>query len=1071
MTSAADDNPAPLPAAPASGGAADPPGPPADAGGAPSPAGATRPKSAAVDNIVQELRQELAHISAHEIDLRRREQQFDEEYRRLEQAARRAVRAEVQQLQQQLAQQSAALNTQTAALTARRAQLTALANELQKREQHLAEEHADVVRYASDVDRRVQALRTRFQADRTALRHRISVIRQQETELGRRMQLARNQIARQRAELQQKEAELETRAARLSETEQSVLAHRLEIERRLTEEATRVAALSQQSGESAAQQTRLAEERQRLRTAAGDGDAQRTALVERQRELDRRWHAAREQRQELVRQVDELEARRRTLQTERNDAVQRATALVEHEQQLQQRTAQLDAERRRLQELDADLVARQQAADEVQQRAREQETSAQRALAEVYALREQTETRDGESRQAALTLEIERQEVQRSSAALEAARQELDEARARRARDEAEARALLSTRAAQLTKAESLVVAAPQLWWVRCTGLAAVVAMAVGIGWLAMHPALYRATIPVRITGAPAASAPTNGADSTAVTSAPSSADWVTRILTEHTRVLLDPQLLGDTSRGSLAAPWQQACATRQVTVTPGTAPLSLELTVTDRNRDRAAELARAAADVYAQRINGVPAEMRLPPAYQDFLAWRDDLDGALARQRQQRATDEAALATASHPEERDRQLAQVEEVERELATTGAGLSEQRSNLAVLLASNVPPGTVDPATVAAALTEDAIYVEDHRQLQTSADAYRTELLVGLLLLTDAQNDVQKALARFTDTIAEQRKLTPPTELVATLESCAAELQTAQQDVAKFAQDWRSLVESVQGLDLSIEAVELSVVDLVRRQSEGATLARTLTDSLTTLVTQTGQRIEGLGGEGSGSTRAVVVAAVLRGDHAGLKAAVDALDKAAAKVVPTGNVELDAHDRQIRGLRTRLTQRRELVSGRLQMDADRTARERHTAQIDTVRQEVLRLEQRREELTSQLTSALRNVRELDTALRRRDELAGRLERDDAEITRLQAQMQTLDAKLADARRHGPQPDRVEVGPAQTATVPQPRFRYALLAGMLAGAVTWLVSFATIVRPPWHRDERRRLAEILGKSPDA
>ncbi len=1073
MTSPADDKPArrpaPHPGDQSASGAAPSTPPPRDPD--PPPPAATRPKTAAVDNIVQELRQELAHISAHEIDLRRREEEFDEEYRRLEQAARRAARAEVQQVQQQLVQRTAALNAQTAALTARRAQLNALANELEQREQRLATEHAEVVRYAADVDRRVQVLRKRFQTERAALRRRIGTVRQQETELGRRMQLARNQIARQRAELQQQEADLQARLARVGDSEQSAQAHRQEIERRLTEEAARVAALSQQTGELVAEQARLAEERQRLRSAAGDVDAQRSALVDRQRELDRRWHAAREQRQELVRQVDELEARRRNLQAERTDTSQRAAALAQREQQLHQQAAGLEAERQRLQALEADLVARQAAVDDLQRRAAEQDEAARRALADVHALREQTEIRDGESRQAALALEVERQEVQRSTAALEKAEQEFDGVRAQRDRDHAEARRLLIERAARLTQAERLLVAAPRLWWARSTGLALAVAVVVGAGWLNLHPPRYQTTIPVQIRSAPPAPETTSAPAGPAAADTPVPADWAADILAEHSRLLLDPQLLGDESSGALAPHWRQACATRQVLVTPGVAPLTLQLAVTDLDRARAIELARTAAEVYAHRINGVQADLRLPPAYQDFLAWRDELETALAQRRQQRVADETALSTASDPAERTRQLAAVNDLERELGATSTGLSEQRSHLAVLLAAQLPPGTVDPATVAGALREDAVFQEDHKQLETAAAAYRTELLVGLLLATDTQNDVRKALTQFADSVAEQRKLTPPTELVATLESCAADLKHAQERVGTFAQEWRALVEAVQGLDLSTEAVELSVVDLVRRQSEAATVSRQVTDGLTTLVEQLGQRVDGLGGEGSGGTRAVVVAAVLRSDHVGLKTTVESLAQAVAKVAPAGNVELDAHDRQIRGLRTRLTQRRDLVTGRLQMEADRSSREQHTAQVDTVRQEVLRLEQRREELTAQLTAALRSVRELDTALRRREQLAGRLEQDDAEIAQLQTQIQALEAKLADARRHGPQPDRVELGPAQTSTVSQPRLRPAILAAVLAGAAAWVVSFAMIARNPWRRDERQRLAEILGESPTA
>ena len=131
----------------------------------------------------------------------------------------------------------------------------------------------------------------------------------------------------------------------------------------------------------------------------------------------------------------------------------------------------------------------------------------------------------------------------------------------------------------------------------------------------------------------------------------------------------------------------------------------------------------------------------------------------------------------------------------------------------------------------------------------------------------------------------------------------------------------------------------------------------------------------------------------------------------------------------------------------------------------MRQEVLKLEQRREELSGSLMTTLRSVRELDGLVRRFEQLAGRVRQDDDEIARTQRQIATLEDKLADARRNGPQPDRVQTGPPRVVSVQQGRVPKALLAGVVAAFAAWLISFGTIARNPLQRDTRRRLAALM------
>ena len=335
------------------------------------------------------------------------------------------------------------------------------------------------------------------------------------------------------------------------------------------------------------------------------------------------------------------------------------------------------------------------------------------------------------------------------------------------------------------------------------------------------------------------------------------------------------------------------------------------------------------------------------------------------------------------------------------------------------------------------LAQDAIYQEDYKEYHAVALRYRTELAVSMVLLAEPLKLAQKALADSATLLAEQRDLNPPVDLTAALETAATEVDRLRGQFAAFAQRWRTWVEDVQKMDVAADAVEPAVVELVGRQNEATGAAQELAAQAMRFVTDNGTRVDALAAEGEGSTREVVVAAVLRGDHATVKAELEVFHAAAAKTALSGNVELDTHDRQLRGLRTRLAQRRDLVKGQLQLGADRAAHDRHAAQLDEARQEVRQLEQRREELVTELLATLQGAQELDAAVRAHKDLAGRLERWGAEITQLEARITGLDQKLIAARRRGPHPDRIEVSEPAVAPLPQKRMRDAALAGNAGG----------------------------------
>ncbi|MCK4341564.1 MAG: hypothetical protein KAY37_07575 [Phycisphaerae bacterium] len=900
---------------------------------------------------------------------------------------------------------------------------------------------------------------------------------------------ARAEVAEAQRQLAQRNAALNAQAAEVAVQRDrlDMLAHQLHIqESKLRQEHTELDLQTEQMRRRAENlAARFRAQRQALR--------QHVAVVRNhERELEKRTQRARDEivalRAELRQRQAELDARGAQLEVSEGNLNTRWEELDQREQHFNEQLAAQEADQRRLAELETELARRRKSADEARRKAEEIERQARQYHEEALALREQAEERDSESRQAALALELERQELQRDKTVIEEAREGLDALRSQREQDLTRARGLLREQAEQVRQAQRSLLAAPRRWWLRSGGMSVAAAILTAVVWLAWHPALYRSTTEIRIISTVAAG-PRTGRDDrseagpsqegnvaagprtgrspatlpAAETDAPAApGSPLARVLAEHRRAVLDPRLLAD---DDLANEWAEACAAERVTVTAAKKKLVLLLSVTGPDFRDAERLVQAAADTYQRRVNSVPADVNLPRHYYDFLAWQDELQTAREEKKLERAGDEAALAKTPNPEQRERMVAEADRLENEMAGVTASLEEQRAALAVLLAAKVPPGRVDPADVEDALTLDAICQEDHKEYHAVASKYRTELTVSMLLLVDPLKSVRQVLADYAASLAEQRELNPPAELTPTLETCAAEVAQIRSRFAEFAVQWRTWVEEVQGLDVSPDAVEQAVVDLVQRQRDVAGAVRRLSNDVDKFVSENAARVEGLDAGGNGGTRAVVVAAVLRGEHAAVKTVVAAYLEAAEKIALTENVELDAQDRQLRALRMRLDQRRELVHERLQLQADRVARERHAARLDEVRERVLRLERRREELVRDLTAALRTVRGLDEAVRRYDELVGRLQQDDADIARLEARIDELKEKLDSARRQGPSPDRVRAGQPVTGPVRQARYRHAVLAAMVALAATWLVCVLMITKHPWRRGEADQLAELL------
>jgi hypothetical protein len=555
--------------------------------------------------------------------------------------------------------------------------------------------------------------------------------------------------------------------------------------------------------------------------------------------------------------------------------------------------------------------------------------------------------------------------------------------------------------------------------WLRSTVLAAGVALLAGLVWFLSHPPLQRATMRIQIMSEnPAAH----------------------EVATAHRAQLLDPHLLdGRRLEAGLAEAWRSACEEGQAAVRTADDEPVLWLSLTAPDGTTARHLIAAACAAYAERLPAQPVNSALPLGYQDLVLQRERLEAALQGLRQQEAAEAASLASTPALPEREEIRAAADRLEAEFVEVAASLERQRTVLTALAALDDPRGNVDPAQIEEALAQDTITREDQQEYRATALQYRTELAVALLQLDEPAKAVQKAVTQFAVSLQEQRGLEPPPDVAKILEDCAAAVSGAQTRWTSLAAQWRAGSDAVQKMTIGDD-----VAALVAQQSTAADAARRAGDEAVALVDDLGGRIEALGHGGDGGTRRVVVAAVLKTDHDTLKSATEAFVGTARKIALADNIQLDAHDRKLRGLRMRLNSRQEAVHQQLQLEADRVARERHAAQLAEARAQVGQYESRREELVTNLVAALRQLRAVDEAAHQRASAELRQEQRAAEIAWRAARSAEIAQELANAQQRSGTPDRAEFGEPTVTAVAPGRTLNAVLVGAATFVGAWLAA---------------------------
>ncbi|MGE0479767.1 MAG: hypothetical protein AB7Q17_04775 [Phycisphaerae bacterium] len=994
--------------------------------------------------IVAEIRQRLATIAQREVTVQRREAALHERLSEIERRARVAVEADFEPFRTRIEARSTELDAQSVEIAARRARLEALESQVSEREAEIERRQREMDESAERLRQAAESARRARVTDEQQAAARLAALVQREKELDRRVQLARDEIVRKRTQVDDELATLQVRQAELDARRAEVEARSAEWDARFAELDSRAATLDGQQREIAAARRRLEEHQEQLRQSLGGVEQQRTALNERQHELERHWQTTRDQRAKLIRQIEEFHAQQRKHQQAEHEQAERRRQLDAREAQLRERSDALEAEARRLETAERELREQHAAVERLAAQAAEYEQDLHRQRDEVQAFRDQVESRDVETRQAALTIELERQNLVRDQSLLETARAEVALAGERTERELSDSREALRRRAVEIERAQRTWTASPTRWWLRAGLLATAAGAAVALF-------AYSRVTPLRQLAA------TLRFDTAASERGPEQAR---RVTAQHSAELLAPAnaaaLFDDPAA---AAAWSADVSAGRVQAAVGDPPTDLVLRVRAASDDASAEARlRRAADGYVARVNAIEAADELPGVFVGLARRRDALETQIAAAERRKAELEAEKALLPDDSQRAPLELECAGLRAELAALGDQLGGAQRELSELLAGSAPRGVIDAAVYEAALAGDPVYSEDQKEFRATAKQYQTELAVAMVLLVDPLKALRESLANFGAVLAEQQRLQPPPAVAASLEELTTRSATLDTQLAELAGRWDTLRLAVERpLGESPGAnLEDDVLRLVERQAAATDAARTAVSASAAFLEVMKTQLELLsGGEGAG-TREVVVGALLRSEQTHLRDRSAAVADAAGQVDAAQNVQVDGHERRLRGLRMRMQQRRDLVREAVQREADRQARGDYDGALARLREQVSSHQARRDEIVAGLTDRLDTLRELDGVAAQHERAAGSIALLDASIASLREQATQLDEALAEARRSGPRPDRATLVAVHGEFVSgQERVRDAVLAGFAAFATAWAVAFLIVLKNPFRR----------------
>ncbi|MFH1748745.1 MAG: hypothetical protein ABIG44_17050 [Planctomycetota bacterium] len=1038
-----------------------------------------------IDPLVAEIHARLAEVAARERELKQREWKIQEYQKNIQAQSPAADPKKLSEAQARLRQRAEELKKRTRLVNDRLTQLADIEKGFERRHQEQQSAQAEIEHARKQLKQKAESLNQASQAERDKLRRRIDAVRQQEQELNRRITLAhaditqqrealekrRNALDRQTGELERHHAELKSRQEKLKQEQESWQAKiadfesrrselesrrakleskQTEFESRRTELDAQATKLANERGNIETQQSLINEHQQRLeaerqallkdeqqrlkaeREALLKDDKQRLeaeqqALAAQQREFTKNVQSLRQQHDKLKRQSEELDARRRIIQEQHAALEQRQSRLENYDEQLRGRANALEVETEQLANIETELNERRAAADKLFAEARETVSAAEKQAADAASLREEAEARDAETRQMLLSLELEQEELDQQRLALEQAQQELDGQRAAREAEYKDIRARLAEHASQLLHADQAWLGGPQRWWLRAVGVAPLAGVLAAMLWLEWERVLYRATVELKLSG--------EVADPNAV-------------LATHERHLRSTGLIERiVDDADSATTWRTTLATGAARVARDPERDVLEINV--RLADAAAAR-RLLATICASYDQWVRQRHQVMDPAAELSIKLEQLLAELEILQTKRDEQQAMLAGLTEIVRRDEFRAAVDQARGDFEQAGLSRIEQQEQLNTLLSTPSPTGTVEPAEYQQALTDDEMYLEDISQSRVIAREYRSELAVAMLLVVDPVKDGRRLLDQFSDALSEQRDLQPPPTVAAVLEESTEEVAALARRMAAFADDWHVQLARLRQMNSAED-----VVALIKQQAVAAETAGEIGRAARQLVDGLLARFNKMDDQTAGGTREVVVATVLRSELSGLTLVVDKLTEAVDQLDLSNNFQLDALDRQIRGMRRRLEHRESEVRRELQIKADEAARRDRDERIAMLQEALQAHERQRDDLITRYLAHIDELRRLDAEVARRLEIEVAVRDYDKKIAELRQDVAVIERQQS-AERSALAATALVAGEVQVQQIAGVhRERNAAYAAAAAFAATFLLCVFMLVKNPLRR----------------
>lgn len=787
--------------------------------------------------------------------------------------------------------------------------------------------------------------------------------------------------------------EIKTRLARIGQRELDVQRRESELERQYTflEAYAREIEQKQQSAPTALPGTESA-------IPSAELEVRNREVEQQQGKLERLRAQVAASEIELAQRKTELDHRREELEARRAEVDSRQASLTVSQTELAARHGEVLARQSELIVRQSEIEERQAAVQRLYDEASNVEGRIRQSQVEIASLREQLSAREAQLSHSALQVEVERDQLQNERARMHAEREELRAFRESAARPRSGAG-----------------------WkWLAIPALGGAAFFAAQWAWLQYDALQFRAT---------------NRLDVLSDRVKPESA------VAEQLRELSTPGLIdGRLDDPAVAAAVRSARLLGRISVASGTNPPALEVSVVDGSAETAKALANAMSSAYAGYAAQIAPDRLSQPALDTWSQLRQAAEAELAEARRIWNEAKDKSGGSANFDDWEQANSEFESTQREFYEISDKLGEERGRLAALRATEMPRGQVSEEQIGSAVADDLMLLEDRRELASAAGKYQFELALAMVNMIDPASELREAVRTLYAAAVEQRDLQPPQAIRAVLEQIVSDLEVFEGAATEFGGRWNQQKLSIERLR-PLEQVD----ELVRSQATVAEMARVFANDAREFLERVNRRVEEIAGKGEAGTREQVILSMLRGNLSQVADKAKAVVGASAVVDSEVNFKLDAQDRNIRGVRGRLTEREAAVKRGLQETADQNAVGQRDLQITQTQDRVREMERKREDLSEQLKQRLASLRALQGKTQDARVTLADLAVKEQAVLRHEARLRELEKQ-----RPAPQIDRVILGSTEVEQIAgHGREERAKKAAAWSGGVAGLTAFVLLL----------------------